>query len=247
MDYRLSDPYLDPPSMDRAGFYSETTVLLESFWCYDPLIDIPIAPQTPAEQNGFITFGCLNNAAKITDATLSLWSQVMRSVDRSQLIALVPEVARTYVASGMLRNGIDASRLHFVDRLARERYLETYNQIDISLDTFPCGGHTTTFDALWMGVPVVSLFGSTAMSRAGLSILSNLGMSDWATEDPHRYVETAIEAAGDLDRLESIRRTLRSRLEASRLMDGGAFARHVEQAYRQMWIEFCKTNPPAGG
>ncbi len=240
MDYRLSDPYLDPPSMDRAGFYSETTVLLESFWCYDPLIDIPIAPQTPAEQNGFITFGCLNNAAKITDATLSLWSQVMRSVDRSQLIALVPEVARTYVASGMLRNGIDASRLHFVDRLARERYLETYNQIDISLDTYPYCGHTTTLDALWMGSPVVTLSGQTAVSRGATSILSNAGCNELIAQSVPQYVRIVTHLTQDLPALTQLKFTLRERMKASVLMDPKRYAQNLERAYRTMWEKWCK-------
>ncbi|HEY8748731.1 MAG TPA: tetratricopeptide repeat protein [Tepidisphaeraceae bacterium] len=248
MDYRLSDPFLDPPGLNDA-FYSETTLRLpDCYWCYDPLCALLEVGDLPARRNGFITFGCLNSFAKITLPSVRLWAGILRAVLQSRLVVLAPSgSARTRFLDPFRDQGIDPARIEFVDRQPRQHYMELYRKIDISLDTFPCGGHTTTFDALWMGVPVVSLFGSTAMSRAGLSILSNLGMSDWATEDPHRYVETAIEAAGDLDRLESIRRTLRSRLEASRLMDGGAFARHVEQAYRQMWIEFCKTNPPAGG
>jgi protein O-GlcNAc transferase len=116
-----------------------------------------------------------------------------------------------------------------------------YRGIDILLDTFPYNGHTTSFDALWMGVPVVSLAGSTAVSRGGLSILSNIGLPDLVASTPEQYVRIAAALAHDLPRLTNLRSTLRERMERSPLMDAPRFACNVESAYREMWRKWCMT------
>jgi predicted O-linked N-acetylglucosamine transferase (SPINDLY family) len=120
------------------------------------------------------------------------------------------------------------------------KYFEQYNQIDVALDPFPYAGGTTTCDALWMGVPVVSLTGKTAVSRGGLSILSNLGKPEWATGDPDRYMQIAVEVASDLPRLAELRASLRQRMLNSPLMDAPQFARDIEAAYHLMWQNWCE-------
>jgi predicted O-linked N-acetylglucosamine transferase (SPINDLY family) len=132
-------------------------------------------------------------------------------------------------------NGISPDRLEFPTWQAWPQYVRTYGRIDIALDPFPWGGGITTCDALWMGVPVVSLVGRTAVGRGGGSILSNVGVPELIAQTPEQYVQIAAELAGDLPRLAALRRTLRGRIEKSPLMDAPRFARNVEAAFRQMW------------
>jgi protein O-GlcNAc transferase len=249
IDYRVTDWHLDPVGFNDALYSEESVRLPDCYWCYDPLCEPIEIGELPAIQNGFITFGSLNNFAKVTKTTLGLWARVMREVSRSKLLLLAPVgSARTRVLAEMREQGIEPSRIEFAGREVRRKYMAQYQRIDIGLDTFPCNGHTTGFDSLWMGVPIVSLFGSTAMSRAGLSILANLQMRDWVTDDPHKFVALAIKASGDLDRLTAIRSSLRALLEKSPLMDGTRFSRNMEAAFRGMWNRYCeKRDPPAGG
>jgi predicted O-linked N-acetylglucosamine transferase (SPINDLY family) len=131
--------------------------------------------------------------------------------------------------------------VEFLTPRPRREYLELYHLLDIALDPFPYGGHTTSLDALWMGVPVVSLAGSRPVSRAGLSQLSNLGLSELVAFAEDEYLSIATGLAGDLPRLAELRRTLRSRMENSPLMDAPAFTRNIETAYRAMWQDWCAT------
>ena len=241
MDYRLSDPYLDPPDA-AAEFFSEKTIRLpHSFWCYDPLANLPDVNDLPALRNGFITFGCLNNFTKITPPTLELWAQVLLDIPRSRLIVLSPRgSARSRILAMLTTHGVDPSRVEFCDRVARHEYLATYNRFDISLDTVPYPGHTTTFDSLWMGVPVVTLTGSTTVSRGGLSILSNLALTEFVAPTPQDYVRITKALANDSSRLATLRSTLRARMQASPLMNAAKFAGDFESSYRQMWATWCR-------
>jgi predicted O-linked N-acetylglucosamine transferase (SPINDLY family) len=136
-------------------------------------------------------------------------------------------------------HGVAAERLTFADRVSRAEYSRLYHRIDVALDPFPYGGGTTTCDALWMGVPVVSLAGQTAVGRGGFSILSNVGLADLVAYDPKQYVRIAVELANDLPRLCELRATLRDRMQRSPLMNAPRFARNVEAAYREMWRRWC--------
>jgi protein O-GlcNAc transferase len=244
IDYRLSDPYLDPHDANEKNYSEKTFRLPHSFWCYDPLDDGPSINGLPALPNGFITFGCLNNFAKVTPPTLELWARVMRDVPRSRLLLLAPRgSARPRLLDAMTNRGIDLSRIEFCDRVGRDPYLATFNRFDISLDTIPYPGHTTTLDSLWMGVPVVTLTGSTTVSRGGLSILSNLSLNDFVTTNADDYVAAVSRLAHDASKLTSLRSSLRTRLQASPLMNAAAFAIDVESAFRRMWKTWCTLRP----
>jgi predicted O-linked N-acetylglucosamine transferase (SPINDLY family) len=154
---------------------------------------------------------------------------------------LCPLDVRQQTVEKFQQQGIAANRVEFVAYQRRELYLETYHRIDIVLDTFPYNGHTTSLDALWMGVPVVSLVGKTVVGRAGLSQLTNLGLTELVAYEPGEFVRIARELALDRDRLSELRRTLRQRMEKSPLMDGQRFARNIEAAYRSMWKIWCET------
>jgi predicted O-linked N-acetylglucosamine transferase (SPINDLY family) len=242
IDYRLTDPYLDPPGLNDQ-FYSETSIRLpDSFWCYDPLTTEPAVNPLPAQAKGRVTFGCLNNFCKVSEPVLRLWSRVLNAVERSQLLILCAEGSHRQPLLEMLQGeGITADRVELVAGRPRLQYLELYHRIDVGLDTFPYNGHTTSLDSYWMGVPVVTLVGQTVVGRAGLSQLTNLGLPELIAEAPEQYVQIAADLARDLPRLAELRRTLRGRMEASPLMDAPRFARNIEAAYRQMWRNWCES------
>lgn len=236
IDYRLTDPYLDPPELDTATYAEQSLRLRDTFWCYAPL-EVGIEPgELPAQRNGYVTFGCLNNACKLSSSTLELWAQVLSALPDSHLLLLAPEgdtrreLMRTLAALGVAR-----ARVHFADYGPRRAYLEQYGQIDIALDTLPYNGHTTSIDALWMGVPVVTLVGSTVVGRAGLSQMTNLQLQELVAESPRAFVDIARTLGGDLPRLAELRGSLRARLEASPLMDARRFAESFDACLREMW------------
>jgi len=209
----------------------------------------------PALESGIVTFGCLNNFCKINEPLLKLWARVLGKVSGSRLIVLSRVGShRQRTLKTLAKEGMEADRVEFVEVRPRQEYLELYHRLDIVLDTFPYNGHTTSLDALWMGVPVVSLAGETPVSRAGLSQLTNLGLPELAAHSEEDYVRIAVELAGDLPRLAELRSTLRDRMENSVLMDAPRFARNVEAAYREMWRRWLRQTatipverrPPAG-
>jgi protein O-GlcNAc transferase len=235
IDYRLTDPFLDPPGTDL-GVYTESSLHLpESFWCYDALeTDLPVGA-LPALAAGFITFGCLGSPRKVHPGMVSLWARVLGAVPGSRLLLVAEEHARASIHRAFASAGIEADRVELTGRVRRRDYLEHYNRIDIALDTFPFAGGTTSLDGIWMGVPVVTLNGGTALHRAGVSIAMNLGLPELVAGSPDEYVSAATNLAGDLERLSLLRAQLRSRLEASPLGDAPRFARQLEATYRTVW------------
>jgi protein O-GlcNAc transferase len=240
MDYRLTDPFLDPPGRHDKRYTEQSVRLADTFWCYDPYgMGMKVLPEVgplPAEKNGYVTFGSLNHLRKTNSGVMALWGRVMRETPGSRLLLLAPPgEARRWVLEGMREHGIEADRVDFVTRQSQELYLNEFNRIDLCLDTFPYNGHTTSLDSMWMGVPVVTRIGATVVGRAGWSQLSNLGLTELATDNDDAFVEIAKSLAGDLPRLAELRRTLRERMSQSPLMDGMRFAKSMEQSFRQMW------------
>jgi predicted O-linked N-acetylglucosamine transferase (SPINDLY family) len=240
MDYRISDPYLDPPGESDRFYVEKSLHLPASYWCYDAegmeLSQSPEVGPQPAAVLNRITFGCLNNFCKVSDAALALWARVLDATPGSRLLLLAPPgVARQRVLKFL------GDRVDFVESQPRREYLLTYQRIDLGLDTIPYNGHTTSLDSLWMGVPVVTLIGKTAVGRAGFSQLSNLGLSDLAAESPDQFVKIAASLVGDLPRLRRLRWTLRQKMRASPLTDAGKFTRSIEAAYRSVWRQWCES------
>ena len=263
MDYRLSDPHMDPPGMFDE-FYSERTIRLpETFWCYDPLTafedaelqarrasewshlsgdDHSLARRArecrndlPALRNGFVTFGSLNAFCKVNPPLLRLWASVLRAVPNSRLMLLAPEGSHRETTLSLFETECVArERIVFVAKRPRAEYLAYFHDIDISLDTLPYGGQTTSLDSFWMGVPVISMLGNTAVGRAGASQLQNLGLPELIAESSEQFVAIAVALAKAPQRLIDVRISLRQRLLNSPLMDGPRFARCVEEAFRQM-------------
>jgi predicted O-linked N-acetylglucosamine transferase (SPINDLY family) len=248
IDYRLTDPYLDPPGAGDSDSREKSYRLPSSFWCYDAeaitagLDFLPEPGPLPALRRGAVTFGYLGNTRKIHGGVLQLWAKVMQRVENSRLLLLAPEGAfRRKVWEVLTECGVSGERVEFASIQPLREYLQLYQRIDIGLDSFPYNGHTTSLDALWMGVPVVTLAGATAVGRAGVSHSMNLGTPELIGHSAAEYIEIAVGLAGDLPRLGEIRANLRRRLEASPIGDAKGFAREIEGAYRAMWREWCKS------
>jgi protein O-GlcNAc transferase len=239
IDYRISDPYLDPTDANQP-YYSEKTVRIPSYWCYPPPEHAPDVNDLPAARNAFITFGCLNDFGKVSDLSLKLWARILSQSPNSRLVLHCFEGAhRSRIFNILQQSGVDPSRIDFLGMQSPPQYFATYHRIDIALDPTPWCGGTTTCDSLYMGVPVVTLAGPTAISRGGASILGQISHQEWVTHDHAQYVRTALNLAGDLARLAHLRQSLRGEMQSSRLMDGKAFTREFEGALRTMWKTWC--------
>ncbi|MFT3923003.1 MAG: tetratricopeptide repeat protein [Myxococcales bacterium] len=242
IDYRLTDLQLDPAGAVEQESYTERPWHLpHSFWCYDPLVEgiFPNAP--PALTAGHVTFGSLNNHRKVNDLTLTLWARVLAAVPGSRFLMLAPEgEARVRALSTFARFGVEEDRVTFVAAgMRRDVYLRTYHRIDCCLDALPFHGGTTSFDAWWMGVPVISLVGKTVVGRMGASIACNLRVTNLVAHSSEEYVACAASLARDLGELATLRKELRTRMESSVLMDASRFARELEVSYREMWRQWC--------
>jgi protein O-GlcNAc transferase len=243
MDYRLSDPRLDPEDFDR--HYSERTLRLpDTFWCYDPQNEDLDVNEPPCLEKGYVTLGCFNNPCKLTDRTLALWGGVMRAIPEARLNLLAPPGRhRERLLARLGAHDIEARRLSFADYRPRAEYLSSYHDVDFGLDTLPYNGHTTSLDALWMGVPIVTRLGETCVGRAGLSQLFHLDLTDLVADSDAAFVAIATALAADPERLRRLRRSLRDTMRRSPLMDAPRFAHHLERAYRCAWREHCSAAP----
>jgi predicted O-linked N-acetylglucosamine transferase (SPINDLY family) len=240
IDYRLTDPQLDPPGFNDACYSEKSVYLPHTFWCYSPPTDAPEVNELPALLTGRITFGCLNTFAKVNEMMLSAWCRLLQQLPSARLLLHALEGShRQKVRDQLAGNGIDPARLEFVGYAPPSKYFQCYHQIDIALDTFPFCGGTTSCDALWMGVPVVSLVGKTTVSRGGLTILTNVGLAELAAYTADDYVKIAADLANDLPRLAALRTGLRQHMAQSPLMDATRFARDIEAAFRDMWRRWC--------
>ena len=240
VDYLLADPISVPPESE-SGFTEAIWHLPETRLCFTaptPVADRVVGP-LPAAANGHVTFGCYQNLAKLTDATLMLWGRVMRANSGARLRLqdkyLGYAAARMSLEQRLAAVGIAPERVAMYGRIPHKDYLATYAEVDLVLDTFPFCGGTTTCEALWMGVPTLTLAGQTLVSRQGASMLTCVGLSDWVAWDEDAYVAKASRFASDFSGLSELRATLRQRVLGSPLFDAPRFARNLEAALRGMW------------
>jgi predicted O-linked N-acetylglucosamine transferase (SPINDLY family) len=238
MDFRITDAWADPPG-ETERWHTETLVRLPaSLWCYSAWPDSPPVSDTPCLRRGYITFGSTNNPAKLNPAVIETWATILGRTPDSRLLMYAPDDGdlRSRLV-GILRHlDIRDDRVAFFPRLPINEYLARYSEIDIALDTFPCAGGTTTLDALWMGVPVISLAGERPFSRGGASILGNAGLPECLAKSREDYVERAIALSVDIAALATRRSASRKKLESGPMMDAGAFARAMEEAFIRMCI-----------
>ena len=242
MDYRISDRFIDPES-ETSQLYREKTLYVSSYWCYqEPDVAIPVfVSPLPALKNGFITFGCLNNISKISNPTFQCWIQLLHEMPTAKILLYCPEGDHWDVLIEKFCNqGIDKSRIALLARQSFVGYFESYRKIDIALDPFPFGGGITTCDATWMGVPVVTLRGKTAVGRGATSILSNIGMQNQIANTQEEYISIAKGLCSDLEALAATRKGLREKFQQSPVMDGKRFTAEMGQIFRQAWVKYCE-------
>lgn len=248
IDYRITDAVADPAGISDTHHSERLIRLPECFLCYQPPEDAPDAAPPPSRFNGYITFGSFNNLAKITSDVVDLWSRILLAVPNSRLLLKTksfcdPEFAKSY-SDTFVDHGLSADRIICVPATESvSSHLAIYNQIDIALDPFPYNGTTTTFEALYMGAPVIVLRGDRHAGRVGASILTNLGLSELIADTRDDYLARTVSLCGDTTRLLAYHAELRNRLKSSVLVDADRFADTIEDTYRTVWETYCPVHP----
>ena len=242
MDYRLTDHHAEPVGMTER-LNTETLCRLPGIFCYHRGHEIspPVIDHPPGADKGCITFGSFNNYAKISDAVLKLWAQILVRLPSARLLLKIKGIDRPLFRA---ETEVRLQRLGFpLERVILEPWGESpfslYNEIDIALDPFPYNGTTTSMDTLWMGVPFISLAGISCVSRMGVTILTNAGLPELIADTPEAYVNLAIRLALEPEWLHELRDQLRQKASLSPLMDEAGFTHQLEAAYREMWRDYC--------
>lgn len=244
MDGWLTDPILHPPATTER--FSEQLIRLPCLYLHEPPAGAAELPPSPPRSAPGVTFGSMNNPQKYNATVFAAWARILRAVPNSRLLLKYANAygsprLRNLILDAFATHGVSSDRIHFVTgRLAPADHLATLREIDIALDPFPFNGSTTSFEALWMGVPLVTLAGKRFLARVGASSLTHIGLTDLIAENVESYVETAVALAGDPARLAALKQTLRARVAASPLCDPPAHARAFEGALRGMWRDWCR-------
>lgn len=242
MDYLLADEVGLPDASSREQYTETIKYLPDTRLCFTaPEVGVPVAA-LPALANGHITFGCFQNLFKVGDAVLTAWGKILAALPgarlRMQCKQLDTPLLQEQWGQRLRRCGIDPARVKMLGAVPRATYLAAHNEVDMILDTFPYPGGTTTCEALWMGVPTLTLAGGSLLARQGASLLSAAGLKDWVAGDEAEYVAKAISLAGDIAMLSGLRAGLRQQVLASPLFDAPRFARNLEAALWEMWEDF---------
>ncbi len=243
IDYLIADA-VSVPEDSRQCFSEKVVRLPQCFLCYGQPENRPAVAPPPVIANGFVTFGCFNNLAKVSGGTLTLWKKILSRTENSRLLLKNFAFNDAQICEEYLDKldalGFDIARVSLQGPLGHGEYFASYGQVDIALDPFPFSGGTISADALWMGVPVVTLAGDRMASRTSASILTCLGLSSLVTSDGDSYVNAAVSLAKDPAGLASLRQGMRPRFAQTALGEPEIFTANLETAYRQMWQEWCR-------
>lgn len=239
-DYLVGDGVVVSPNEER--FYCERVVRVEgSYLTFEPSAGAPDVAPAPCAASGAVTFGCLASQYKITPAVMEAWGRILERVPASALVlrnaALASASVRRYVHDALAANGVARDRVRILGPADHREFIGTYDEIDVALDTFPYSGGTTTMEAIWQGVPVVTFRGDRWASRTSESILRAAGLSEFVAADLDGYVSLAVALAEAPERVAQARRTMRERVRASDACNGERFAREMERLYRRMHDE----------
>jgi predicted O-linked N-acetylglucosamine transferase (SPINDLY family) len=244
IDYRMTDGFADPVNIAEQ-FSSETLIRMPvSYFCYSPSEESPAVDTLPALSQGYITFGSFNNYKKITPTMLTTWAKILQQVPESRLLikakSLNDPTLQQQLKAYFAQFAIVPERIIIANYTASiTTHLAIYNQIDIALDTYPYNGATTTCEALWMGVPVVTLVGENHVSRMGLSLLSAVSLTECVADTLENYVHICVKLAKDVNHLQQLRATMRDRMQSSSLLDASTFTHQLEIRYQQLWEKWC--------
>jgi predicted O-linked N-acetylglucosamine transferase (SPINDLY family) len=218
--------------------------LADGYVCYAPRVDAPEVGPLPALSGGGVTFGCFNNLAKITPRVIATWAAILQRVPSARLLLKTQQFSDVPTCDAMratfAMHGIDAARLVLHGITPHQGHLALHQSVDIVLDPFPYSGGLTTCESLWMGVPVLTLPGTSFAARHSASHLSNAGLADWIAPDIASYVEMAVSRAADISRLARLRAELRPMVKASPLTDAPRFGAHLGEALRAAWVAACE-------
>lgn len=244
IDYRISDTWADPVDIADKLHTEKLVRLPHGFHCYQPAQNCPTVSPLPALLTGQVTFGSFNNLAKVTPEAIAVWARILQAVPQSKILlkyrALTDASTCEHCYQLFEQHQILRDRVQLIGHITGfAEHLALYSQIDIGLDTFPYNGTTTTCEALWMGVPVITVAGKGHAARVGVSLLANLGLTDLITSSCDEYVDLAVRLANDLERLRYLRTHLRSIMMRSPLTNARSFTQSLEMAYRQMWYRWC--------
>ena len=243
MDYLLADP-VGVPEESKSNFSETVWYLPDTRLCFSPPVtELPVAA-LPALTNGYITLGSFQKLSKISDSVLVEWSKILSLLPNAHLRIQCAQLRESNVveqfSARLHQHSIDAGRVALLGSVSREEYLESHSEVDMILDTFPYPGGTTTCEALWMGVPTLTLLGDTLLSRQGASLLSAAGLGEWIASSKEEYVVKAVALASNLSSLRDLRAELREQVGASSLFNAKHFARNLEDALWGMWKEKSK-------
>lgn len=239
IDFRITDSFADPPG-ETEKFYTESLARLPGMgWVYPIPANAPEVSPLPASSKKHFTFGSLNSTAKLSDVCVGAWAKVLKAVPKSRLVVMT---SRSAEAAGLIvkafsKAGIATNRIEPVSRLPGNQYYEGYQPIDLALDPFPRNGGVTTCDAMWMGVPVLTVAGRDSRSRQGVSILNNASLPEFVADTPERLVDLAATWADQRDGLADVRSTLREIVRESPVTDAAGYVRNLEAEYRRIWQE----------
>ena len=241
MDYRICDQFTDPPGLTEQYHTESLARLPDCQWCHAPYDDLPPVGESPVTDNGFLTLGSFNNAAKLNDPVLALWADILAALPTARLkLAAIPTGAgQSRIRNIMEQRGIKPDRLEFIPRMPYQDYLETISTVDIALDPFPYNGGTTSIDILMMGVPFITLAGDHSFARGGVSLLSNIGLQEFIADSQTDFLKIVQSLSEDPGKLARIRSALRDQVEYSPLLNGSAFTRNMEKLYRDWWKTWC--------
>ena len=245
IDYRITDPIADPaPTSEQ--FHTEKLIRMpDTFICYKPPGELLPVELPPSDRNGYVTFGSFNNLSKMNNKVIEVWAKILNSIPNSKLFlksfTLDDHWVRDKVIARFSTFDIPAQRLILrgIDE-SLASHLQRYGQVDIALDPFPYNGTTTTCEALWMGVPVISLSGESHRQRVGASILSSIGKHEWITKTRDEYITTACVLARSPALLRDTRQRIRTDVSASPLCNANAFTTNLENIFRNVWVEWCE-------
>jgi predicted O-linked N-acetylglucosamine transferase (SPINDLY family) len=244
MDWFLTDRWETPDGFER--FYSERLLRMQDgYIVYSPPPYAPDVNPLPAPRNGYVTFGCFNNLAKITPKVIETWATILNRVPNSILVLKTHQLSDADTAKGFraafAAKGVDPDRIECRGSSGHRAFMGQYGDIDLVLDPFPYSGGLTTCEALWMGVPTISLPGETFASRHSASHMSNAGLSDWLVPSLNAYIDMAVRRTQDLQGLATLRANLREQVRTSPLCDAPRFGRNLGNALRHTWQEWCSS------
>ncbi len=270
IDYRCTDNNADPEGTSESCYSEKIYRLPDTFLCYSPLRPCPETGQLPSINNGYITFGSLNNFSKVNKSVIKLWIKILKTVPHSKLVLIYNNPDKSLVDKAIanaktsneipfaslralsnlnhakkafIKAGLSTDRVMIRERSATDQlHLQLYQHIDIALDPFPYNGTTTTMESLWMGVPVITKQGNSHVSRVSSGILKNIGLTELIAGSDKEYINIAKHLAMNTDRLKTLRKTLRSIMSQSNLMNAKGFTKNLEAMYASIWKDWCEHN-----